>query len=465
MSLPVITTGDRVGVCRQVAQLALDCLGPGGRLKALQAAPDTPASVLTSTSGPLFQGIRADSAFKQLLFSGTAVAQHAEFGDGGLMSITLASRLIQAVLERCRSRRELYEASATLELIGNRLLDALSHGAEGLARIPCTSLSQYLALTRGVLVPKLSRVLDAEELEHLVLTVTEAFVSSLPSSAPAEGPAAGGSAAAGSRVMVHCLRGAAVADSRVLQGVLLQAADLPEEALDLLGMAAGGEAEEEAAAESVEVGVLLLACSLDTHRNQYNSADVGGGAGAAPARGVALVEEQREELAPGEAEAAELDGLVASLEPLLEPGRNIRLVACQKGIHPAAQEWLLARGVVPCQRLGAARLAALATLAGCAPLETLLGAPSARNLADIGYSRLQMQSVVISGQQLVYMLPAGSTVQAAGPITTLLLGCTSDAVADHLRPNAEAALKLLKATMLQDPVAIKGAGMAEQRAP
>lgn len=139
-----------------------------------------------------------------------------------------------------------------------------------------------------------SRVLDAEELEHLVLVVTEAFVNSLPSQ-PADGAA--GNLAAAARASVHCLRGAAVKDSCVLPGVVLQGADLPAEALDLLGLEAGAQGGESV---TVEVGVLLLACSLDTHSNQYNSADVGGGACAAPARGVPLVMEQRDELAPGE---------------------------------------------------------------------------------------------------------------------------------------------------------------------
>lgn len=41
--------------------------------------------------------------------------------------------------------------------VPHRLLDALSSGAEGLERIDCTSLRQYLALSRGVLAPKLVR--------------------------------------------------------------------------------------------------------------------------------------------------------------------------------------------------------------------------------------------------------------------------------------------------------------------
>ncbi|KAG2442659.1 hypothetical protein HXX76_002743 [Chlamydomonas incerta] len=336
-------------------------------------------------------GIRADSAFQQLLFSGTAVAQYAEFGEGGLLSITLAAKLIQAVLERCRSRRDRYEACATLELIGTRLLDALSCGTEGLPRIPCTSLQQYLALSRGVLAPKLLRVLDAEELEHLVLAVTEAFVNSLPGQPSGD---AASSTATSARASVHCLRGAAVTDSCVLPGVVLQITDLPAEALELLSVDVEAQAGEAAA---VEVGVLLLACSLDTHRNQYNSADVGGGAGAAPARGVPVVMEQREELAPGEAEEAELAGLVASLQAALEPASNIRMVVCQKGIHPALQEWLLARGVVPCQRLGAARLSALALLAGCTPLDTIAGPASGHQRANTGFSRMRLSTVVSMG--------------------------------------------------------------------
>ncbi|KAG2499983.1 hypothetical protein HYH03_002266 [Edaphochlamys debaryana] len=439
---------DTAAHCQAYADLAIGCFGPHGRLKALQAAPNTPASVLTSISGPLLQGIRTMHPVQQLLSAGAAQAQHAQYGDGGLGCLYLAARLTQAALKESATRAHIYEACCTLEELSGWIQELLAPGSGAgsgaLERVACTSLQHYLALCRGVLAPKLACVLEGEEVERLVGLTAEAFVASLPDAAP--GPAA----APAVRVTLHPVRGAAIDDSCVLPGVVLPVDDVPPEALEALLASrgatlvpgdggAGGDA-----ASAVRVGVLLLSGGLDTPASLYNTAKA-----ADVSSGVQVVVEQGSSAAQGDVEEQELQRLQEALAALLRPAGSVRLVACQKGIHPGLQEWLLGQGVAPLQRLGAARLAALSLASGCAPLETLVG--SAALAPGQGLCEVSARVQEVAGSRLLQLVPAPLSGGRAPPppAATLVLGCSSDLLCDLVQAAVDAALRLLRTTLLQ----------------
>ncbi|GFR41099.1 hypothetical protein Agub_g1743, partial [Astrephomene gubernaculifera] len=440
--------------CKFCADLALSCYGPLGRLKALKAAPNTPASVFTSTSGPLFQGVRPTHPFEQLLASGTAQAQHAQFGDGGLSCTFLAARLVQAALQGASTRRDIHEACCTLQAVGDRLQESLAGIASSVPQ-DC-SLKQLLGLCRGVVRPKLGCLLDDGELEQLVALLVEAFVLTLPDAHPAGDPTAVPPAM---RVALHTLRGAPLGDSRVVRGVVLPADDLPPGALRLLRPAepAGAGAADAAGAGGFavgEVGLLLFSGALDTRASQHDST-----APAAAAGAVVVVQEQST-AAQDDVEDEELERLVEALSQLLSCMRDVRLLMCQKGIHPAIQAWLLSRGVVPVQRLGTACVSSLSLASGCVPLEGLLDVTSVA--PGRGFCHVTVDVEAINGVQLVKVQSAAASRHTSCAAATLVLGCPSDAVIEHIKHATESALKLLRVTMGQAPAAVPGCGFTEQ---
>jgi hypothetical protein len=150
------------------------------------------------------------------------------------------------------------------------------------------------------LLPAQARLLEAHsELEQLCLLTVEAFGLTLPDTPPAAEPHV---PPPGLHVSVQLLRGADVADSCVLAGVLLLLDSVAPEAQAVLescangskAVAGGGEAQPCGS----ELGVLLLGCPLDTAANVQAAAGGGADGAASGGRahmGVALAaEEQRD---------------------------------------------------------------------------------------------------------------------------------------------------------------------------
>ncbi|GLC44366.1 hypothetical protein PLESTM_001589500 [Pleodorina starrii] len=447
-------------VCSFYEDLALSCLGPYGRLKALQAAPHTPASVLTSISGPLLQGVRPAHQLGQLLAAGTAQAQHAQYGDGGLACLYLAARMVRAVLGASPSRHEIYESCSVLQALGDRMYAFLSSGicksagsADATALcVPCESLQHYLALCRGVLFPKLACLLDAAEIERTAAVTVEAFISTLP-----DEHAGLQSAAASHSVTFQTFRGEDARDSCVLPGILLPAADMTPESLGvLLEMAARQSSANSAAAcdcadgQALDGGILLIREGLDVRGNQHDAQNT-----SAPGCRTIQADQLPGE-APGDPEVQELVRIMTALDRLLERSGGPHIVACQKGVHPVVHDFLVSKGVASFQRLGASRIALLAKITACAPIESLFECPG---VLPCGHARVRAEVKVLYGHEVVHLQPSETAVSSV-PVT-VMLSCPMDAVAEHVRLAAESSLRLLRATIEQGAAATAGVGAIE----
>lgn len=437
-------------VCGALADIALSCYGPNGRLKALQASANTPSSIITTSSGQLFSGMHIANPFGQLLVASTAMAQHAQYGDGGLACLYLAARMVQAGLQVATCRRDIFEACAALQAIGDRLqavlTGAVAPGGGPIApgscspvHVPCCGVQQYMAVCRGVLQPKLANQLTKEELEQLVALVVEAFVQSLPDSPPE-------AAAAGSitqRVTAQVMRGAPLSASCVVPGV---AVEVDPESMPYGLQHVGCE-------EPVEVSVLLVCAALDG--GAVDPALDGQAAGGSPDGPFRIVVEE----APGAVdagEAAALSSVLRVLECILQQRPDTRFVLCQKGVHSVVQEWLNARGIQVVQRLGAARTAMLAAATGSSPLSNLLSVPTELECCA---KVVTFTKAVARRQVLVFQPRPGA---GAEPWATLLLACPSDgASADNTVAAINSALLLLRSGVLHAPLATHGAGAIE----
>ncbi|GIL73143.1 hypothetical protein Vretifemale_3342, partial [Volvox reticuliferus] len=291
-------------ICKFYEELAFSCFGPYGRLKALQAAPHTPASVITSVSGPLVQGVRAIHPFGQLLVAGTAQAQHAQYGDGGLACLYLAARIVQAVVENSPCRGDLYESIRMLQALGHMMQGLLSSDLENATSpvstivqiVACESVQHYLALCRGVLFPKLSCFLSSADVEYLAALMVETFVATLPDEHPGLQ-----SAASLPCVSFHTFRGEDVRESCVLPGVVLPVSDITVESFDVLTDLAVRQGNTDVMPHGTvnrtigDIGIVLLHEALDIRGSQhYESASTG-------LNGLVSIEQQRRDQ-PGKLE-------------------------------------------------------------------------------------------------------------------------------------------------------------------
>ncbi|GLI69083.1 hypothetical protein VaNZ11_013628, partial [Volvox africanus] len=440
-------------ICKFYEELALSCFGPYGRLKALQAAPHTPASVITSVSGPLVQGIRASHPFGQLLVAGTAQAQHAQYGDGGLACLYLAARIIQAVLENSPCRSDLYESIRVLQALGHMVQGLLSSDF-GNAQTPvrttvqivaCKSVQQYLALCRGVLFPKLGCFLSTSDLEHLAALMVETFVATLPDEHPDLM-----SAASLPCVSIQTFRGEDVRESCVLPGVVIPRSDIAGESFDILVDIAVRQGNADVMPHGTvnytigDIGILLLREALDVRGSQhYDSASTG-------LDSLIAVQQQPWEQ-PGEAEAQEIQRLLTMLDGLLQKSANIHVVASQKGVNPVVQDWLVRRGITPLQRLGAMHITALGRTAGCTPVDSLLHCHGSSTCG-----RLHAEIKAIGGHQVLHLRPTTHS-----HVVTVALFCPMDALSGHIKHTAESSIHLLRTTLQQRATAVQGSGRIE----
>ncbi|GIL42845.1 hypothetical protein Vafri_700 [Volvox africanus] len=434
-------------------ELALSCFGPYGRLKALQAATHTPASVITSVSGPLVQGIRATHPFGQLLVAGTAQAQHAQYGDGGLACLYLAARIVQAVVENSPCRGDLYESIRVLQALGHMVQGLLSSDmgnapnpvSTTLQIVACKSVQQYLALCRGVLLPKLGFFLSTHDVEHLAALTVETFVATLPDEDPDLQ-----SAASLPCVSFQTFRGEDVRESCVLPGVVIPVSDIAGESFDILVDLAVRQGNPDVMPHGTvnftigDIGILLVREGLDVRGSQHNdSASTG-------LNGLIAVEQPAWER-PGGAEAQDIQRLLTMLDGLLQQSPNTHIVGSQKGINPVVQDWLVRRGIAPLQRLGAMHITAMGKTAGCTPVDSLLHCEGSR-----ACGRLHAEIKAIGGHQVLHLRP---TTHAS--VVTIALCCPMDSLSGHLKHTAESSIHLLRTTLQQRATAVEGAGRIE----
>ncbi|KAK3271756.1 hypothetical protein CYMTET_19911, partial [Cymbomonas tetramitiformis] len=82
-----------------IGNIATAAYGPNACHKIIQANESSGPTTITSISGRLFEAIRIDHPVAKLLVDGTALSQHRNQGDCGLLSVILACRLLAGALE------------------------------------------------------------------------------------------------------------------------------------------------------------------------------------------------------------------------------------------------------------------------------------------------------------------------------------------------------------------------------
>ncbi|XP_018595518.1 molecular chaperone MKKS isoform X2 [Scleropages formosus] len=385
-------------------QILTSCLGPSGRLK--QIHNDVGGHVLTtSTSSVLLKAVQLSHPVPKLLAA--AVLNHtSRFGDCGLFAGVLCSALL------VEARRLMVEppAVATVyrQLLGLCTTYLTQEDCSCKVRVEFSSSRDLLTLTRSVLTSKPACMLTQVEAEHIVLQVVQAFLLTVPSSTT-------GRVRLGTAV-THLVEGQPPMASTALVGLLV---DMPEQlrAADVERLGA-------------DLRVALFSTSLAGDLAEE-------GDGSLEVHGETIVEE------------AVLQQLLELGEQLVTDG--VRLLACQKVVHPVLRHMLRGRGLVVAERLGLALMEPFVQMTGAQPVATFQVAVPFSCYGCVGTLGVHR----CGSRELLHLLPAGDPA-----VCTLVLCHRSETSLDELKVTCQTAEQVLRQT-LKEPSALLGGGCTE----
>nr|XP_032808622.1 McKusick-Kaufman/Bardet-Biedl syndromes putative chaperonin isoform X1 [Petromyzon marinus] len=409
------------GEARLFRTLLGSCYGPQGGLKLLRNAVGGP-TVATSTSAVLLPALHPPGPVLRLLAA--AVRGHlGRRGDGGLFVALLASLLLEGgwgmevppgLTGRVQGRLlQLCESYLRSEECACRL------------RVDLGSLPRLLSLVLTVLGSKPACLLSRRTARHVSTALLRSFLHTVPSSGPARGD--GGddgrptTVTLGHAVLVSAV-GPPVEETRVLPGLLVET---PEVAVSVAGGSPGAEG-------SIRVAVF----------NTSLSGDVAEGG----------ERELCHEVAVGvSAHGATLAQLLSLGERLLALG--VRLLACQKVVHPALCQFMEERGARVLDRLGASLVEPLCRLTGARPLGSLAGVVTPAQLGLVQGT----DGVRVGEKRFLHLRGMDAP---APPVCTLVLCHRNDAALAELKLACQAAQHALQA-LLKEPLALFGGGCTE----
>eukprot|EP00873_Tetraselmis_striata_P026760 jgi/Tetstr1/447024/TSEL_034482.t1 len=427
-----------------VHRLCLPSIGPAGRHTIIQANEESGATTLSATSLRLLEGVTWRSAITRLLVDMTAVAQHRNCGDGGLLCACVASRLILDALQQPntsiagRVRGWNTALQWCVEALGQQMPSGTpAHTGNHDTPPPplClpirwNSLASITAMIRAVLSPKLTVFGVAEaDGERLVRLVAEGFVGAL-----------GGGVSAAPCVQVMGVSGLLPADSHCVQGLLLDTPLAPEDRA-MLPLTAATAA--------------VFTCPLDVPQ-QLTSLETADGRPSQQLLEVAGPSGRQPDWAPGSEHLAELEQLLGRLARL-----GVRVVASQRVIDPAARAACRQLGMVPLERLSARHIGPFLRLTGAAPIGSTRLLDDKLIAAHLGrLGGLRGRLVRGLARTAVEVLSDPRPPQRAAPVCTIVLGTPSDLLLEEMRRAVDASLRGLS-QYLHVPLACPGGGCTE----
>eukprot|EP00798_Chlamydomonas_sp_ICE-L_P021267 gene21267-28188_t len=459
--------------CEALARLSLNAYGPRGRSKIVAASESAGAAVITSISARLLQGIALQDPLSKLVVQLTVLPQQKRFGDGGLLSLYLASRLISEALEFASSVAARLQVVAAYQLaltwiaeflgqsysddngdeLSNTHMDGQGQQQQQQPRLclhlQSSSIKSYVALTRSVISSKQVACgsMTQEETHILSIKIVQAFLGATPMhmGAVQQGPASSPGIPPGIKVIT--VTGLPPHESDLHKGCLL---DLP-----LRPAVANMLPRHNVVIAIFEIPLVTTSNTAD------HSTDP-------PSSGSNLqVDMTGSSYAAGWSRAScELDALLALVTWLHEAG--VQVVATQKLMHPSVQDAILACGMLPLQRLSAIHISSVAHVCGAVPLSSLqpsaawkrlFGCVASIHLKTISHNKILL-CLDAHGAKPNPIAQAPDYMRRLHPIHTLLLGCDTDLGGDELKEVVNCAFKLLSWSM-QVPYALPGGGCAE----
>ncbi|KAL4641379.1 McKusick-Kaufman/Bardet-Biedl syndromes putative chaperonin isoform X1 [Arapaima gigas] len=380
------------------------CFGPCGRLKQIHNAVGGRV-LTTSTSSVLLKAVQLSHPVLKLLAA--AVLNHtSRFGDCGLFTGVLCCTLLE------EAHRLTVEPAVVADvyrrLVGQCGTYLAQEDCGCKVAVEFDSSRDLLTLVRAVVRSKPACMLTQAEAEHVALQVVRAFLLAVP-------PSDTSRIRLGTAVICP-VEGPPPRTSTTLAGLLI---DMPEQLR-----------AEDAEALGADLRVALFSTSLAG--DLPNEGD-----GPLEVLGEAVVEE------------AVLEQLLKLGEQLVVDG--VRLLACQKVVHPVLQHFLRGHGLVVAERLGLALMEPFVQMTGAQPVATFQAPVPASCYGRVGGLGVHC----CGSREMLHLRP---TVDPA--VCTLVLCHRNETSLDELKVACQNAEQVLR-QMLKEPFALLGGGCTE----
>ncbi|KAM9804026.1 molecular chaperone MKKS [Neosynchiropus ocellatus] len=386
---------------RVLAQLLRSCFGPYGRLK--QVRNNIGGQVTTtSTSCVLLAAISSSHPLLNLIIQ--SVRNHvSRFCDCGLQAGILCLSLID------ESKKAALRGGVAIRVYKHLLSLCSTYLHQDncgcVVNLDFSSSQNFITLARSVVSSKPACVLTDPEQRHISTLLVKSFLLTVPCNSP-------GSVSLGKIITVP-VEGLPVLDSAVFPGVLL---DLPDAFTNSHG--------------SGPLRVALFAVSL---------------AGDLPGIGDGTVEVHR----GVDTDSQIVDELMKTAEQVVKD--EVKLVVCQKVIHPVLQHYLRSHGVVVVERVGIRFMEPLAELTGAQPVGTLHTSIPSKAYGEVK----NVQFRQFGSKKLLHLHPAEQSVTC-----TMILCHRNETMLNELKVVCQKAEHVLRLT-LREPKALLGGGCTE----
>ncbi|XP_030834395.1 McKusick-Kaufman/Bardet-Biedl syndromes putative chaperonin-like isoform X2 [Strongylocentrotus purpuratus] len=384
------------------------CYGPQGHLKMIQNQCGGHVT-LTSSSQRLLSTLSLSKPVLKMLSA--AVEGHLKvYSDGGLHAALLACSLIEGCWETGLHPMMSVAVNEVMQDICKKTMMS-----SDIFRIPINvaSMETLLSLVRSVIASKPGCGLVKQDLHLIASLVVQSFISSIPSvdhGQPLTIP----------EVQVIGVEGEMPSGSHILEGILIEAPDIPAfytKDLQVPRIDSGRDAGC--------IRVVLFNISLSGDSEEY--ADVGF------------------ELSPGlTAEASNLQAMRDLVDQLVDT--RVGLVACQKVIHPSIKRYLRQKGILSIDRLSIRHIRAVQQVTGA---EILGSFSCAVPPSSFGYVT-DIKHLVVFGKSYLHL-------QSTSSLCTLVLCNHTEQSLEEMKHVCEVAHHTLALT-LSNPTAVPGAG-------
>ncbi|KAL9989194.1 hypothetical protein ACROYT_G003717 [Oculina patagonica] len=401
------------GSLRTLKDLVQSALGPNGRLKFFQSSSGGHVTV-TSTSSKILHGLSGLShPIPRLILS--AVRGHLDaYSDGGLRTALLLLSLIQSSFDLPVPRSLVTQINQhSLEVITNHL-----QSCRWKMNVDIGHMKSMLSIVNSIIGTKPACHLSESDKQHISVLVIKAFLQSLPSNTTKDCSAP---VAAPLPVQIVTCEGDPVTESKILQGVLLQAPEI-----------ATFQRNKALVNHSTKVALYNVSMAGDT--DEWFSDRV------------------KMEMAGGHdvnMESAVLRQMLKVADWLLAAG--VQVVACQKCVHPALKQYLRDKSAFVIDRLSIVHISVVQCLTGAKILSTF-----SMDVPESSFGEVQkIEHVVINDKSFIHLLPQSSFTSSA--VCTLLLCSPDETSLDELKTVCQSSVSALHET-LASPYVVPGAG-------
>ncbi|XP_029182294.2 McKusick-Kaufman/Bardet-Biedl syndromes putative chaperonin-like isoform X3 [Acropora millepora] len=401
-------------ILKTLKDLVYSARGPNGRLKFFQSSSGGHVTV-TSTSSKILHSLSGLShPILRLILA--AVQGHLDnYSDGGLQTALLLVSLVQSSLDLPIPRAlltQLYHHS--LEILRNHL-----ESCQWKIKLDIGNMKSMMTLINSIIGTKPACRLSESERRHIGVLILQAFVKSLPSGAARQGSPE--TVLTPERILILTCEGDSVEESKILEGVVLRAPDIATFQLQGTTLVRN----------SPKVALYNISMAGDTE--EWFAGDV-----------------RTETAGTGDKFSltnAVLRQIIKLSDWLVAAG--VRVIACQKCVHPFVKTYLRDKGAFVVDRLSILHISAVQRLTGATILSTF-----SMEISEESFGQLErIDHVVLNDKSYIHLYPKSSSSQ----INTLVLCSPDETSLEELKTVSQAAVCALYET-LACPFVVPGAG-------